>query len=326
MCRATAPFMRKHSPLWILAFLTACGGADDGGTAIGPNGGTVTSADGTLTLRFPPGAVANETAIKISPGRTDRFLPDTSWQIEPAGLVLSAPVVVEMKLDRAVTEPLVLAYATDDGRFTALGHSVTNQGVLRATLDTLKRPEEGLGHRELGACPVPPVLEIEALEGGTTTVRAIDGATYPIVLERAITSRQAGTEPTAFAVWRTLYAGEIAIDDTSAPGRYTYRAVTATPPCVGLPSASATIDSTGEPAVRPLPASTTITAAPMLCGGIEIAVFPPDVVLAARVDARGRLVVAANDETAARSRPSPGPWRATMRPAVSIRTTSRTRL
>jgi hypothetical protein len=277
MCRATASAMRSHTHLRILALLAACGGADEGGTAIGPGGGTVTSADGTLTMRFPPGAVAHETAIRISPGQTDRFLPGTAWQLEPAGLWLAAPVVVEMKLDAAWSGPLTLARATEDGRLATFGHAVTDQGVLRATLDTLKRPEERSAPRELGACPVPPLLEVETGDAGTTTVRAVGSTAYPLVVERAVTAPAGGAEPPAFAAWRTLYAGEIATDDTSGAGRYSYRAVIATPPCVGLASAVSTVDSAGEPGEPPVPPSTTITVAPMPCGGVEIAVAAPGV-------------------------------------------------
>lgn len=54
---------------------------------IGPEGGTLATADGRLTLTFPPGALAGEETITI----TD--VADTSaWVLEPEGLTFAVPV------------------------------------------------------------------------------------------------------------------------------------------------------------------------------------------------------------------------------------------
>lgn len=83
------------------------GGSGD--YTIGPDGGTITTDDGILTVDFPAGAVAEETDISItSVGRFDPIrisdgpgLGNTlaEYDFEPDGLIFNQPVTVTMIVD-----------------------------------------------------------------------------------------------------------------------------------------------------------------------------------------------------------------------------------
>ena len=77
---------------------------------IGPEGGTVRSSDGKLTLDIPPGALDEDTEItirKLNPEdlgpEFGGFIPDFAYQLEPEGLEFGAPVGATLELD---DEPL----------------------------------------------------------------------------------------------------------------------------------------------------------------------------------------------------------------------------
>lgn len=74
-------------------------GAPATGTIDPATGLELTSADGSLTLRVPGGAVATATAITITPitGEASLALP-TAWRIDPAGIVLAAPAQMQIQL------------------------------------------------------------------------------------------------------------------------------------------------------------------------------------------------------------------------------------
>lgn len=62
---------------------------------IGPNGGTVVSADGALQLDIPEQALAQDTDITVTP--ISDLAPlgvGAAWRIEPAGLTLSVPATI----------------------------------------------------------------------------------------------------------------------------------------------------------------------------------------------------------------------------------------
>ncbi len=74
-------------------------------------GGSVTSADGALTLEIPPGALAEDTDISIREVDPDD-LPDAfadvgegmGYELEPEGLTFSEPVTVSLSLDPETME------------------------------------------------------------------------------------------------------------------------------------------------------------------------------------------------------------------------------
>lgn len=92
--------------LLLLAALLACGG-DDGVSApeevtITTEGGTVTSGDGKVTLVVPAGALAQTTAITITPAPASadaRLVPGTEYVFEPDGLRFAVPARLTIRYD-----------------------------------------------------------------------------------------------------------------------------------------------------------------------------------------------------------------------------------
>jgi len=95
----------------MLALAVSCGSSSDISPLIlAVEGGTSKSDDGSLTLEIPPGALAEDTEIRISRvaeadlNRED--IPELAkYVLEPAGTVFSKPVRVELVLPLSVLEP-----------------------------------------------------------------------------------------------------------------------------------------------------------------------------------------------------------------------------
>lgn len=69
------------------------GSAADAGKRIGAAGGTLSSADGRLTLEVPPGAVSKETLFTIAPtSSAPSGYIGTAYEIGPSGLRTKAPL------------------------------------------------------------------------------------------------------------------------------------------------------------------------------------------------------------------------------------------
>lgn len=96
--------------LFAFAFF-ACdenGGKGGGGVSevIGPDGGTIISRDGRLTLTFPPGALSEDTEIMITDikggevrAESDGLEPQFTYQLEPDGIEFNAPVTASFLTD-----------------------------------------------------------------------------------------------------------------------------------------------------------------------------------------------------------------------------------
>jgi hypothetical protein len=75
--------------------LTTLAGCDAAGDGIGPEGGTVVSLDGRLTLDIPEGAL--EEPVEIAIEEVDDLPEDAlgpAYRVEPVGTVFAAPVRV----------------------------------------------------------------------------------------------------------------------------------------------------------------------------------------------------------------------------------------
>jgi len=114
---------------------------------IGPEGGTVTSADGRLTLTFPPGALTEETTItitRVDPGDLLDLPPefgdleaDLAYELTPDGLEFDVPVTASMILD----EPPVQEDGSLEAAFGVVFTS-TEEGMVEL-LDNLRVVVDG---------------------------------------------------------------------------------------------------------------------------------------------------------------------------------------
>jgi hypothetical protein len=125
--------------LFVFAF-SACedhgGGGGGGGVSevIGPEGGSITSRDGRLTLTFPPGALTEDTEIIITDIKggevrveSDGLEPQFTYHLEPDGIEFNAPVTASFPADETpvqgdgsiVTEGALL-YTSSNGQIELL--------------------------------------------------------------------------------------------------------------------------------------------------------------------------------------------------------------
>lgn len=95
--------------LFVLTLLTACGGDDPSsppaGTTIGPQGGTVNSADGRVELVFPAGAVGADLEVRVSaavaPPANAGVILARAYDFSPDGAVFLQPVTLKIHYEDA---------------------------------------------------------------------------------------------------------------------------------------------------------------------------------------------------------------------------------
>jgi len=110
---------------------------------IGPEGGEITSADGKLTLTFPPGALSEDTEITIRridpedlPPEFSGLGPEFAYLLEPDGIEFAVPVTATLMLDE---EPV-----QDDGSLeTDLVVLITSSNGQLEVLDNLTQEVNG---------------------------------------------------------------------------------------------------------------------------------------------------------------------------------------
>ncbi len=101
---------------------------------IGPEGGEITSADGRLTLTFPPGALSEDTGITIRkidpndlPPEFEGLDGDLAYLLEPDGIEFAVPVTATLLLDEepvqgdgSLQTEVVLLLTSSDGELEVL--------------------------------------------------------------------------------------------------------------------------------------------------------------------------------------------------------------
>ncbi len=76
-----------------------------GGSGIGPNGGTVTSTDGKVSLVIPPGALSSTQTIAITPKTDSNTCPQaigSGYNLTPNGLTFSTPAQFTLSYDTTI--------------------------------------------------------------------------------------------------------------------------------------------------------------------------------------------------------------------------------
>jgi hypothetical protein len=76
-----------------------------GGSGIGPNGGTVTSTDGKVSLVIPAGALSSTQSIAITPKSDSNTCPqglDAGYDLTPNGLMFSKPAMLTLSYDTTI--------------------------------------------------------------------------------------------------------------------------------------------------------------------------------------------------------------------------------
>lgn len=109
---------------------------------IGPEGGSLTSADGVLLLEVPTGALASATEISVQ--QVTRTLPGgvgPSYRLLPESVKFSKPVKLtyayhEHWLDSTAAEVLFMAYQDEGGIWKMIPRTQLNQAAKTLTVET----------------------------------------------------------------------------------------------------------------------------------------------------------------------------------------------
>lgn len=109
--RTTTRIYGLLASIALVLVFTGCGnGGGEGtgitdGTAVGVNGGTVTSADGKATLVIPPDALDRTVNIRIDPYTPQpgepAAIPDTTYYFNPTGTQFALPLTLTVAYDLA---------------------------------------------------------------------------------------------------------------------------------------------------------------------------------------------------------------------------------
>jgi hypothetical protein len=117
-------------------------------TTVTPAGGTVTSADGRVTLVIPAGALAAPTTISIEPAggtpAAPRGVANAQYAVSPAGTVLAQPAMLKMAYDatavpNTTSQEALRLHTVAQGQWARVGGSTVDSvaHVVRGTINSL---------------------------------------------------------------------------------------------------------------------------------------------------------------------------------------------
>ncbi|MFD1139792.1 hypothetical protein ACFQ4C_01665 [Larkinella insperata] len=190
---------------------------------IGPQGGTLTSADQRLTIQVPAGAVETSQPFRIQPiASTGPQALGTGFRLSPHGVTFKKPITIRVnyspaQLDGTVAQALALAYQTDKGvwRIAAKGrvdtttHTVSVETTHFSDWALLQRAHlnPSIGFVKPGG---NMGLEVQLLDGDVT-VPLVEDADVPEPYEAPSTVvdytswKVTGGGQLSPALWKALY-------------------------------------------------------------------------------------------------------------------------
>ncbi|MVM33846.1 hypothetical protein GO755_27670 [Spirosoma sp. HMF4905] len=110
---------------------------------IGPQGGTMTSADGTLAMTIPAGAVSKATTFTMQPVKPTLpgLIGEQSFRLLPEGQTFAQPITLQYhydadSLDGTSAQALFMAYQDSDGYWNALPKTALDETAQTLTVST----------------------------------------------------------------------------------------------------------------------------------------------------------------------------------------------
>ncbi|MBO9732659.1 MAG: hypothetical protein J7623_28710 [Chitinophaga sp.] len=109
---------------------------------IGVNGGTVTSADGQITITIPQGALSGDTTIEIQPiTNTNPAGNGIAYRITPHGKIFKQPVSISFSYiygegEQKIPQVQGIAYQDDRGIWKSVGGGHLDTTAKKATIQT----------------------------------------------------------------------------------------------------------------------------------------------------------------------------------------------
>ncbi|GAB3949659.1 hypothetical protein GCM10028805_26290 [Spirosoma harenae] len=192
---------------------------------IGPEGGTLASMDGTLTMTIPAGAVSKATTFSIQPvtPTLPGLISGQSFRLLPEGQTFAQPVTLHYhynadSLDGTSAQALFMAYQSSDGYWKALLNTELDETAQTLTVSTKHFSDWGaFAQYTLDATPdvVFPAQSAElALSGYWDEITPLT----PEAVELELAKKKALRNPSNIKNWRYVGKGtlEVATDRTSA--------------------------------------------------------------------------------------------------------------
>lgn len=336
--------------------LGACGGGDDAGSPSGPRatetvtaatGGTVATRNNEVRLVIPPGALASNTNISVTPAQltavpTTDVVPNTAYTFGPSGTTFAQPVSVSIQVPPGVIPDGVPPVTVGLHRLSDGG------GTWTRVPGSVYIPSTGGVTAQLSSFSTYAVLFLGAVTdvvlGGATQSAPIGTAvpTRPSVVVRSDKGYALAGLRVTFTV--TSGGGTVTggVQTTDAQGRATVGGWTlgATP---GANTLSATVEGYAQPIVFTATATVGPPATITVVSGAGQTAFPGDPLALAPVvelrDASGNptpgitvqfaagnqgSVANASTVTDAQGRASAGAWTLGARPFADPRTNTLT--
>jgi len=187
---------------------------------IGPEGGSITSSDGKLTLDIPPGALDEDTEITIRklnkseiPPESNEIDVDSAYELLPDGLEFLVPVTVSVLLDilplqedGTMTTPLLNLFIFSDGVLELLDNLITevdgDENIVTVSGDfsnfsNILLPIVPIGNPVLSATVmgVPPAVPPGVIFPAIVTVVSSNPADFEIIFIRYLDKSQNSVKP-----------------------------------------------------------------------------------------------------------------------------------
>jgi len=201
--------MHAFRPIAIVAsslMFFACGDDDTSGDgdavqeSVGVSGGTITSADGRLTMTIPADALSDTEMITIAPtNHPETFHQGIGYSFLPEGLTFRRAVSVEVTHDLGLEDPTISRFGRlqDDG-------SVVDESVLDAKADTLAAAIDGFSEHGV-------VVRSDPDDNPPNPVMQGDGRTVHVYVRGANAFTEFATNnslvPPPSAAFRGLHVG-----------------------------------------------------------------------------------------------------------------------
>ncbi len=190
---------------------SACGKDSSTGPArdtVGPGGGVLEFAGGSVALLFPPGAVSQSVTVTVQPTtqypNNPRVVPGTVYDFQPAGLRFTAPVLLGIEYNSSAVPRGVPRAELTIGRVVGSGWSeVASSPVDSSGHFAVIGAIDGLGVYGVMALPVASV----AVSPARATI--VFGQTLPL---KATATSTAGDTLTRAVTWSSSNPAVVAVD------------------------------------------------------------------------------------------------------------------
>lgn len=194
---------------------------------IGPEGGTLASADGTLKMTIPAGAVSKATTFSMQPvtPTLPGLMGGQSFRLLPEGQPFAQPVTLQYhyevdSLDGTSAQALFMAYQGSDGYWKALMNTELNETTQTLTVTTKHFSDWGaFAQFSLDATPnvlMPGQSATLSIVGYYGDVSPLD----PAGTEVELAQRKTLANPNNIRNWQLKGLGKLSVEASQTSATY----------------------------------------------------------------------------------------------------------